>query len=70
MKTYTLVVDNIGTIFTDCNNLVTAKIAFYLYVNQSKANYGRASGESVTLLQNETNDIVLEYIGSLYKLEA
>lgn len=50
-NSYSVNVGNIGTVF-DGSNQRKAIRAFREYVNQSKAGYGRASGENVTLFCN------------------
>lgn len=59
---FEVVVGNIGTVYSG-NNYMAACSRFQVYVKQSKSNYGRAAGESVTLLQG--SEIRKEYIGAL-----
>jgi hypothetical protein len=57
---YEVVVGNIGTVHHG-NDRRTAEHVFAEYVSQSKAGYGRASGEPVTLLGD--GEILKEYAG-------
>ncbi len=49
MKNYQVIVGNIGTVYDD-TDLKAAQAVFDEYVEQSRNNYGRASGEDVTML--------------------
>jgi len=60
-KQYEVIVGNIGKVYAGTNH-ATALEHFLEYVSQSESDYGRASGESVTLLQND--EIVREHIGA------
>jgi hypothetical protein len=57
-----LVVGNIGSVYQGSNGF-EANSRYQTYVGQSKAGYGRAAGESVTLFRNR--DLWKEYIGSI-----
>ena len=48
---YEVIVGNIGTIY-DGHDETEARRIYAVYLAQSQANYGRAAGESVTLMQN------------------
>lgn len=61
MKHYQVIVGNIGTVY-DGASFIEAKQAYSDYRKQSRANCGRASGESVTMLCD--NDIKWEHIGT------
>lgn len=58
--THEVVVGNIGTVYSGTSKL-DALAKYKEYVSQSKANYGRAAGESVTLFTD--NEIAKEYLG-------
>lgn len=60
--TYTVVVGNIGTVYTG-SNLRDARFEARLYVDRSKRRMGRAAGESVTVFQDD--EIVDEYPGTV-----
>ena len=61
MKTeYQVIVGNIGTVH-DSNNPVDANKVYGDYKRQSEDGYGRASGESVTLLVD--GEIRFEHLG-------
>ena len=62
MGIFRVIVGNIGTVY-DGNNYMIACKHYGEYKRQSKTNYGRAGGESVTLWHHD--EIKLEYIGSL-----
>lgn len=51
MKTFQVIVGNIGTV-TDTNLLREALKDYKEYKDQSKDGYGRAADESVTLMKN------------------
>jgi hypothetical protein len=55
---YEVIVGNIGTVYSG-DNLEHATAIFDSYVAQSRSTFGRAAGESVTLLQDD--DIIREY---------
>lgn len=57
---FEVIVGNIGTVHAG-NNIVSADCKYKTYVKSSQSPYGRASGETVTLLKN--GEIVKEYIG-------
>ena len=59
---YTVIVGNIGTVYDDGNGKDATK-TFNAYVKDSKAGYGKASGESVTFYKND--EIAKEFIGSI-----
>jgi len=59
---HSVIVGNIGEVYSG-NNYVDAGIAFSEYQRQSKDNYGRAAGESVTWFQD--GEIHDEYLGTL-----
>lgn len=61
---YEILVGNIGSVFYGTNGF-EAYAQFQVYCGLSKAYYGRASGEDVTLLKD--GEIVKEYIGALSK---
>lgn len=58
---YQVIVGNIGTVY-DGDSYMDAKQAYSEYRKQSRANYGRASGESVTMFEND--EIKWEHDGS------
>ena len=60
-KKYTVVVGNIGS--WDFTNKKLALKDYYIYQNQSVSNYGRASGEDVTLFEGD--EIIKEYSGTI-----
>ena len=60
--TYCVAVGNIGRVHSG-NNQVEAEKHFAEYVSQSKANYGRAAGESVTLYKDD--EPIKDYIGTV-----
>ena len=60
MKQYSLVVGNIGEVWSG-NNPIDAQKEYGEYKRLSVARYGRAAGESVTLFCD--NEIELEHIG-------
>lgn len=57
---YEVIVGNIGTVYSG-NNFMQASAKFAAYVKLSKADSGRASGESVTLLDHD--EIKREHVG-------
>ena len=59
---YTVIVGNIGEVYTG-RNMRDARKVFTEYVKQSEAEYGRASGEPVTLCI--CGEPVREYLGTL-----
>lgn len=59
MSRYSIIIGNIGTI--DCQTKNAGMKDFADYVRQSKAGYGRAAGEPVTLFDNDNGEIVREY---------
>ena len=59
---WSVIVGNIGTVYDEGHNEDYARELFAEYVTQSKANYGRASGEPVTLTCD--GDPVDEYPGT------
>ena len=56
---YEVIVGNIGTVYNGTNGFTAIK-EYNQYIGLSRANYGRASGESITLLKN--GDIYKEYL--------
>ena len=58
---YEVFVGNIGSVYSGANKR-DARFHARTYVDQSKTGYGRASGESVTIMQD--GEIIDEYIGS------
>jgi hypothetical protein len=58
---YEVIVGNIGTVYKG-PSVVEARKMFDYYIEQSRGGYGRAAGESVTLLLN--GEIRREYVGS------
>ena len=62
MKTenYQVIVGNIGTVY-DGSNQTKANGIYDEYVQMSKDNYGRAGGESVTLM--EDGEPIAEHFG-------
>jgi len=61
MKNYQVIVGNIGTVHEGTNKIHALKIHSE-YVKNSKANYGRASGEDVTTFQD--GEPIKEYFGT------
>jgi len=61
MKHYQVIVGNIGTVY-DGASFIEARDAYSVYRRLSRANCGRASGESVTMLCD--NEIKWEHIGT------
>ena len=64
MAKFEVIVGNIGTVYSGSNFMV-AQSKFSSYVKDSKANYGRAARESVTLMHN--SKIRREHIGETDK---
>lgn len=64
--TYEVIVSNIGTVYCG-HNLRDARFHARTYVDQSKAGYRRAAGESVTLLGD--GEVIEEYIGKYAECE-
>lgn len=62
MKPFQVVVGNIGHVY-DGSNYMQAACCYAAYVKQSKAGYGRAAGEPVTLFHK--GEIRSEYFGTL-----
>jgi hypothetical protein len=58
---YTVIVGNIGTIGT-FKSLTAARASFDEYVKMSVDGYGRAAGESVTLIRGE--ELIQEHEGT------
>jgi hypothetical protein len=58
MKPFQVVVGNIGHVY-DGSNYTQARAVYNQYVKLSRANYGRASGEPVTLFHRD--EIRAEY---------
>ena len=59
---YTLIVGNIGTI-GKYDTLKVAEYQYQTYVNLSSIGYGRAAGESVTLVDDD-GEIIAEHTGN------
>jgi hypothetical protein len=59
MTNYRIVVGNIGEVLS-CSRRDDANRCYNAYVEESKTEYGRASGEPVTMFQGDT--IVREYV--------
>ena len=66
MNTYDVCVGNIGNVYTG-HNAREARRTFTEYVDMSMAGYGRAAGESVSLLKND--EIVSDYMGTVHMSE-
>lgn len=64
---FELIVGNIGTVYSG-NSRTEVDKYFAEYVQQSKSGIGRASGENVTLMQND--EPVNEFVGALARNEA
>ena len=62
MPFWEVIVGNIGKVFEGSNGF-QARVAYNSYVGMSKRNYGRASGESVSLWKD--NEPFKEFIGRL-----
>ncbi len=67
MNAYSVTVGNIGTVFDGANERAALR-AFREYVSQSKAGYGRASNENVTLFANE--EPIREYFSPYQEMRA
>lgn len=63
---YQVIVGNIGTVYSGGDEHA-AQMHYSEYVNQSAGNYGRASGEPVTLMEN--GEPVHEYCGDVREIE-
>ena len=61
-KTYAVQVSNCGTVH-ECEELSEARYFFEVYKEYSRANYGRAAGESVTLFAY--GEPLQEFVGQL-----
>ena len=61
MSIFEVIVGNIGTVYAG-NNYMRAMCTFSEYRKQSKAGYGRAAGEPVTLFHN--GEIKMEHAGT------
>ena len=59
---YEVIVGNIGTVYDGGSRRLADK-NYAEYVQQSKSDYGRAAGESVTLMKDD--DIAKEYVGTV-----
>ncbi len=55
---YQVIVGNIGTVY-DGNDMIEANRTYGEYKDQSLSNFGRASGETVTMMDND--DIKFEF---------
>ena len=60
MARYQVVVGNVGTVY-DGDDRQESRMKFTGYRSMSKGDYGRASGESVYLMDD--GEIVLEFVG-------
>lgn len=58
---FEVIVGNIGTVYSG-NNYMQAQTKYSAYVKQSREEYGRAAGETVTLFHN--GEIRSEYQGT------
>jgi hypothetical protein len=67
MPHYDVIVGNIGYAMQTFSRAVADR-SFDIYVEQSKTNYGRASGEDVTLMQD--GEPIREYFGTLRSCDA
>ena len=64
---YEVIVANIGTVYSGtCRK--TAKSIWNGYLKQSKANYGRAGGENVCMMENGEILPSFDYIGHLERM--
>ena len=63
---YEVIVSNVGTVYQGTDGRVARQI-FADYARQSRKNYGRAAGESVTKLCDD--DVLVEYVGTLHESE-
>lgn len=63
---YDVIVGNIGMVYSGISRK-DAESKFNTYVVQSKEKYGRASGETVTLMRD--NEVIAETEGSLQSEE-
>lgn len=61
MHKYQIIVGNIGTVY-DGDSRIEAIQAYSEYRNQSRNNYGRASGENVSMFEN--GELKWEHNGS------
>ena len=61
---YEIIVGNIGRVHRG-HSRREADRAYAIYVDQSKSNYGRAAGESVTMM--EDGEVLKEHTGKLDK---
>jgi hypothetical protein len=61
----TIYIGNIGCVYSGTDRK-QANSTFREYVDQSRCEYGRAAGESVTLMKDEMP--IKEYIGKLEKI--
>lgn len=60
MAQFEVIVGNIGTVYSG-NSLKEVLKARSTYIKQSKSNYGKASGESVTVFKN--SELWSEFVG-------
>jgi hypothetical protein len=69
MKTsnWEVIVGNIGTVYAGTNRAMALE-KFATYVESSQLKFGRASGEDVTLFQD--NNIVKEFEGTISRLNS
>ena len=62
-EAYEVIVGNIGTVYSG-DDMAEAKSTYESYVADSKADYGRAGGEDVTLMVDGEPDSDYEYFGT------
>jgi hypothetical protein len=60
MSRYQVIVGNIGTVY-DGDNMIGANLHYGIYKGKSLSDDGRASGEDVTLMDND--EIKFEHLG-------
>ena len=63
---YEIIVSNVGRV-AEGTKAFEANSVFHHYVKASKAKYGRAAGETVTMFRN--GEVVKEYTGTLHQTE-
>lgn len=64
MNRYEVICGNIGSVYSG-NNPVEARRVYGIYKNHSITCYGRAAGETVTMMKDSEPE--LEYIGTLHQ---
>jgi hypothetical protein len=62
MRTYQVIVGNIGTVYTGTEEKNAVSI-FQVYVHHSKQLSGRAAGEDVWILLRGEGEVYREYVG-------